>query len=298
MIIVLKTMREDYPIFTDEAFVNDETLAILRSELRDVIDGLSPTETEIKGVMEHVCQFPRAATVLLQLLRHNEQCCAQANSEGALLAESLAYSTLQASSEFKQWLSNYQEQHTAAAVADLQPLTLLRENNTLLIELNRPQARNAYTSSMRDKLYEALCLLDTDSDIENCVIRGAGDCFCVGGELSEFGVATDPVYAHMIRSARNVALLLLKHEARIECHVHRACIGSGIELPAFAGKVVASADTFFQLPELAMGLIPGAGGTVSILRRIGRRRLAWWVLSGKKINAQTALAWGLIDAIA
>ncbi|RLB42987.1 MAG: enoyl-CoA hydratase/isomerase family protein, partial [Deltaproteobacteria bacterium] len=83
----------------------------------------------------------------------------------------------------------------------------------------------------------------------------------------------------------------------IECHVHGACIGSGIELPAFAHRIVAAEKTFFQLPELTMGLIPGAGGTVSILRRIGRQRTAYLCLSAKRITAPTALEWGLIDSI-
>ena len=85
---------------------------------------------------------------------------------------------------------------------------------------------------------------------------------------------------------------------RIEARLHGACIGAGIELPAFAGKIIASRDAFFQLPEVGMGLIPGAGGTASILPRIGRQRLAHMALSGNRIDAETALDWGLVDAIA
>ncbi len=79
--------------------------------------------------------------------------------------------------------------------------------------------------------------------------------------------------------------------------MHGACLGSGIELPAFAGRLSAHNKSFFQLPELPLGLIPGAGGTVSIARRIGRQRTAWMVLSGRRINSATALEWGLIDDI-
>jgi enoyl-CoA hydratase/carnithine racemase len=53
----------------------------------------------------------------------------------------------------------------------------------------------------------------------------------------------------------------------------------------------------FGLPELSLGLIPGAGGTVSVTRRIGRWRTAYLVLSGRTIDADTALAWGLVDAV-
>jgi enoyl-CoA hydratase/carnithine racemase len=70
-----------------------------------------------------------------------------------------------------------------------------------------------------------------------------------------------------------------------------------LEIAAFAGRLTAMPDAWFQLPELAMGLIPGAGGCVSVPRRIGRQRAALMILSGKRINATTALRWGLIDAI-
>jgi enoyl-CoA hydratase/carnithine racemase len=60
---------------------------------------------------------------------------------------------------------------------------------------------------------------------------------------------------------------------------------------------VARPDATFRLPEIAMGLVPGAGGTVSLPRRIGRERTAWLALSGQAIDAPTALDWGLVDTI-
>ena len=74
-------------------------------------------------------------------------------------------------------------------------------------------------------------------------------------------------------------------------------MGAGIEVPAFAGRVVATADAAIALPELGAGLVPGAGGTVSIPRRIGRHRTALLGLTGSPIDAPTALAWGLVDAV-
>ncbi len=62
--------------------------------------------------------------------------------------------------------------------------------------------------------------------------------------------------------------------------------------------MIAHPKTYFQMPELELGLIPGAGGTVSMTRRIGRQRMAWMVLSGKRVKAKTALEWGLVDEIA
>lgn len=74
-------------------------------------------------------------------------------------------------------------------------------------------------------------------------------------------------------------------------------LGSGLEMAAFCGWVSARDDAVFGLPELALGLIPGAGGTVSITRRIGRWRTAYLVLSGRTVGAATALSWGLVDEV-
>jgi enoyl-CoA hydratase/carnithine racemase len=91
--------------------------------------------------------------------------------------------------------------------------------------------------------------------------------------------------------------LLSQCRDRVEFRVHGACIGAGAEMAAFGRHVVAARNSFFQLPELRMGLIPGAGGCVSIPRRIGRHRTAYLVLSGRKLSAAKALEWGLVDAL-
>jgi enoyl-CoA hydratase/carnithine racemase len=69
-------------------------------------------------------------------------------------------------------------------------------------------------------------------------------------------------------------------------------------MPAFAKHLVATPDTFFHLPEISMGLIPGAGGCVSIPRRIGRQRMNYLAITGTKLSVETAINWGLIDEIA
>jgi enoyl-CoA hydratase/carnithine racemase len=84
---------------------------------------------------------------------------------------------------------------------------------------------------------------------------------------------------------------------RVTVHLHGACIGAGIELAAFAGTVEATEDTTVMLPEVGMGLIPGAGGTVSIPRRIGTARTAWLAITGLRLSAPVAARWGLIDRL-
>ena len=99
-------------------------------------------------------------------------------------------------------------------------------------------------------------------------------------------------------SAEVRAWLLSTIAERVTVHVHGACAGSGVELPAFAGQVIADRGTTFALPEVSLGLVPGAGGTVSLPARVGRHRTALLALIGRPIDVASAKAWGLVDAVA
>ena len=129
------------------------------------------------------------------------------------------------------------------------------------------------------------------------VLTGAGPAFSAGGDLDEFGRADDVGRAHLIRTLRSPARLAHALGGRLTARLHGACVGAGIEVPAAAAHVTARAGTFFRLPEVSMGLIPGAGGTASIPRRIGRQRACFMAISGADIDVEVALGWGLIDAI-
>jgi enoyl-CoA hydratase/carnithine racemase len=163
--------------------------------------------------------------------------------------------------------------------------------------LDRPQARNAIDRSLRDQLFEAFTVAGLDPEVRSVKLRAVGSTFSVGGDLEEFGTTRDPATAHLIRSRTLPALALAGRAEILDVHVQGACVGSGLEIAAFAGRLTATPDAWFQLPELTMGLIPGAGGCVSVPRRIGRQRAGLMILSSRRINAPTALRWGLIDAI-
>lgn len=179
-------------------------------------------------------------------------------------------------------------------VESADPVRYDREGDTVTLTLANPATRNAMSATMRDALYAALAGVIEDPSEPSLVLRGEGRCFSTGGELAEFGTASDLAAAHLVRTRRSAALLLHRLGSRAEVRLHGACIGSGIEIAAAAARRVATPETIFQLPELRMGLIPGAGGTVTIARAIGRQRTAWLALSGRRIGAARALDWGLI----
>ncbi|MEM7080835.1 MAG: enoyl-CoA hydratase/isomerase family protein [Pseudomonadota bacterium] len=246
---------------------------------------------ELKTICDAVETQPQAAATLVQVLRHN----ASANVVDGLLAESLAYSTLQHSEGFRAWLSR--SDYPPTDIEETEVLRIVRDANNLQLTLHRPAVHNAYNTALKDALCAALQMAHADPQIERVELRGDGPSYCAGGDLSEFGSFTDAAAAHLSRTTRSAGRLLADLHCQTVVHAHGACIGAGIEIPAFADRIAAREDTFFQLPEVGMGLIPGAGGTVSITRRIGRHRCAYMALSGARVDPATALSWGLIDAV-
>lgn len=267
--------------------------ATTRYPLENDFDVLVRSEDEAVAVMRAIEARPLASAALVQLLRHSEK---QALHD-ALIAESIVYSMLQAGPEFADWSAGKKSAGEKQTSYQDVPLLVSREGARIDIAFNRPDRHNAYSIEMRDALVEALELVVADDTLEEIVLSGRGPSFCAGGDLAEFGSRPDPVTAHAVRSVRNAARLLSHCRNHVRAEVHGACIGAGAELAAFATFVVAKDDAYFELPEVGMGLVPGAGGTASIPRRIGRQRTAYLALTGERIDAQRALEWGLVDSI-
>ena len=179
-----------------------------------------------------------------------------------------------------------------------EPVLVTRDDGRLSIVLNVPERRNAFSAAVRAALLDAVLLAEADPTIESVELSGAGPAFCSGGDLDEFGAATDLVAAWMVRLARAPWRVIDRIAPTVTVFAHGACVGAGAEIAAYAGRVVAAPDAFFALPEVRMGLVPGAGGSVSVVRRIGRWRAAWLMLTGERLPAATALRWGLVDEIA
>ncbi|MDX1496771.1 MAG: enoyl-CoA hydratase/isomerase family protein [Salinisphaeraceae bacterium] len=262
------------------------------SALAPYCDAIVTDEAEAEALTQQVAANPVAATTLVELLRLTE---AMPVNE-ALRVESLAYATLQAGAEYAGWLAGMARQPRPPAEQG-PAVVLQREDTAVEMILNRPGNRNAMSVEMRDALNEALQTVLADPGIKSVRIAAAGKCFSTGGDLSEFGTVPDAATGHIVRGLSVPGALLARCAERVTAHVHGACIGSGVEFPAFAGHVTASSNAHFQLPEVGMGLIPGAGGCISIAQRIGRQRTAWLALSGKRIKAKQALEWGLVDEI-
>lgn len=247
--------------------------------------------SELDDVAAQVARTPLAAAAFALLLRAMP---ARTVAEG-LVAESTTYSMLQAGPEFAAWRAGRPVRRRDEPPGDA--VLTERDGDVLHVVLNRPHVHNALDARLRDGLAAALTIARADSTIERVVLRGNGRSFCSGGDLDTFGSFPDPATSHALRLTRSPARLLASIAERVTVHLHGSCLGAGIELSAFAGRVVAHPAARLGLPELGLGLVPGAGGTVSLPRRIGRHRTAWLGLTGRSIDVATAVAWGLVDEV-
>jgi hypothetical protein len=260
------------------------------------IRGPGPTPADLDAAVgrlrDAVLRSPRAAIACGQLVRQT----AVLGTSAGLAAEATAYSLLLGGPEFARWLG---ERGPARPhrVRPAEPVLVRRDGTALSIVLNVPERRNAFSVGVREALLDAVLLAEADSTIESVELSGAGPAFCSGGDLDEFGAATDLVAACLVRLSRAPWRVIERIAPKVTVFAHGACVGAGTEIAAYAGRVVAAPDAFFALPEVRMGLVPGAGGSVSVVRRIGRWRAAWLMLTGERLPAPTALRWGLIDEI-
>ncbi len=256
-----------------------------------IVPAVPDLDTALEVVRAAVLRSPRAAIACGQLVR---QTAVLGTGEG-LAAEATAYSLLLGGPEFARWLGQRGPARVRPPAPE--PVLVTRDGARLSIVLNVPERRNAFSAAMREALLDAVLLAEADETIESVELRGAGPAFCSGGDLDEFGTATDLVAACLVRLSRAPWRVIERIAPKVTVFAHGACVGAGTEISAYAGRVVAAPDAFFTLPEVHMGLVPGAGGSVSVVRRIGRWRAAWLMLTGERLPAATALRWGLVDEI-
>jgi hypothetical protein len=250
--------------------------------------GATWVDAEPQPLVDAVLASPRAAVVLGEVLRLTSRVGV---AEG-LVVESLAYSMLLAGPDFARWRASVPAR-TPPAVTDA--VLVDRSEDVLRVTLNRPERHNAFGRQVRHGVLEALEIAVRDDTVSRVELVGVGPSFSSGGDLDEFGTAEDVVSAHEVRLSYSAGLAVHRLRDRVRPVLHGSCLGAGIEVPAFASVLAARPDVRIGLPEVSMGLIPGAGGTVSVAARIGRWRTAWLGLTGALIGLDTALAWGLVD---
>lgn len=267
----------------------------------ELVDVVAADTDEADRIADAVAAMPIASTALALLLRHGDD----RSIAAGLVAESATYSMLQAGPEFAAWRASRPAKAPRPNAARGPAVVVERYFTYTAIRLNRPHVHNAVNTELAELLVAALTdtLNDPDAPARGngppawTILSGTGPSFCSGGDLDEFGSFESPADAHGVRLLRSAGQLISMLGYRARTMLRGAAMGAGIELPAFGDLILAQPSTRIALPEIRLGLVPGAGGTVSLPRRIGRHRTAYLALTGDQIDARTAFDWGLVDEV-
>jgi enoyl-CoA hydratase len=165
-----------------------------------------------------------------------------------------------------------------------------------LVTLDRPQVMNALSFALLDELDAALAALDADLSCRAIVLTGAGErAFAAGVDIRE--LADQSPDSLLDRDPFAVVERIPGMRVPVIAAVRGFALGGGFELALACDLVVAAEDAQLGLPELGLGVIPGAGGTQRLSHAIGRARALELILTGRRIKADEAARLGLVTAV-
>jgi len=165
-----------------------------------------------------------------------------------------------------------------------------------LIRLNRPKALNALNSTLYRELGEALAAFDRDEAIGAMVITGSDRAFAAGADVAEMKEAS-PVDM-IVRDYFSLFDAITRIKKPIIAAVSGYALGGGCELAMACDMIVASETAQFGQPEINLGIIPGTGGTQRLTRAVGKALAMEMVLNDRRLSAEEAYKFGLINRVA
>ncbi len=182
-------------------------------------------------------------------------------------------------------------------------LLVEQQGHTLVLRMNRPQAKNAFSPNMLARLYEAWQRIDDDDEIRCAILTGSESVFCAGADLKAMmsAPAPDDTYAQRFTQDADMAWKALLRHYRLTkpliAAVEGPAIAGGTEILQATDIRVAGEGATFGVAEVRRGLFPLGGSTVRLRRQIPYTIAAEMLLTGKTITAQQALEYGLIGSV-
>ena len=169
------------------------------------------------------------------------------------------------------------------------------ENEIGFITLNRPKQLNALNRTMVGEIVSAAEEFDRDIQVKVILISGHGKAFSAGADIDE--MANDnPVRLELLNQFADWDRLSLVKKPIIGA-VKSFVFGAGFDLALSCDLLIAAGDTLFSFPEVTLGVMPGAGGTQRLTKLVGKTKALEWILTAERINAETALKYGIINKI-
>ncbi len=164
-----------------------------------------------------------------------------------------------------------------------------------LVRLNQPRTFNALTGPLMDELMSALEALDANDDVRCMVITGSDKAFAAGADINEMAQATPVEMMNKAFIARWERLRAIKKP--VIAAVSGYALGGGCELALACDMIIASESAVFGQPEINLGVIPGAGGTQRLTRTIGKALTMEMVLNDRRLSAEEAARFGLVNRV-
>ncbi|MEH7377288.1 enoyl-CoA hydratase/isomerase family protein [Neobacillus drentensis] len=169
------------------------------------------------------------------------------------------------------------------------------ENEIGFITLNRPKQLNALNRTMVSEIVSAAEEFDRDTQVKVILLSGHGKAFSAGADIDE--MANDnPITLELLNQFADWDRLSLVKKPIIGA-VKSFVFGGGFELALSCDLLIATGDTLFSFPEVTLGVMPGAGGTQRLTKLVGKTKALEWILTAERINAETALKYGIINKI-
>lgn len=171
----------------------------------------------------------------------------------------------------------------------------IQDNAVAIIELQRPEARNALNLELRQALSTTFQALSKNENVRAIVLTGGEKVFAAGADIKDFTTATtSEMY---LRHTEQYWQSIVDCPKPIIAAVNGYALGGGCELAMHADIIIAGSNAKFGQPEVKLGLMPGAGGTQRLLRAIGKFQTMLMVLTGKMIEATEAKQMGLVSEV-
>jgi len=167
---------------------------------------------------------------------------------------------------------------------------LERSDGVAVVTVDNPPV-NTISAEVRRGLFEVIAELETAADMRAAILLCAGRTFFSGADINEFaGPPQEEEYRRLFNRLEDLPFPVV-------AAMHGTVMGGGLEIALACHYRIASADARFGLPEVTLGIIPGAGGTQRMPRLIGVEKTLDLVIAGRAVDAKTGVALGFIDAV-
>jgi enoyl-CoA hydratase len=177
-------------------------------------------------------------------------------------------------------------------------LLVEKSDGVALLTINRPKVLNALNIEVLEELKVVLGALEEDPRVKVVVLTGAGEkAFVAGADIAEMARMEPAAALGLARQGQQVLLAVERMKKPVIAAVNGFALGGGLELALACDFIYAAENAKFGLPEVTLGIMPGFGGTQNLARQIGPKRASEMVFSGRLINAQKALEWGLVNDV-